>query len=50
MKKDGTFDKRFKGSKLKNVFLYIVVIIGLFIFLATKSEGSTIILSANILL
>ena len=50
MKKGGGFDNRYKGGKLKNVFLFIVVIIGLFIYLATESEGSAIILSANILL
>ena len=50
MKKDGTFDNRHKGGKLKNVILVIVVLIAAVYFMATESEGSAIILSANILL
>ena len=50
MKKDGTFDNRHKGGKLKNVILVIVVLItAVFFSFFSESEGSAI-LSANILL
>ena len=50
MKKDGTFDNRHKGGKLKNaIYVIVLLIVGLY-FMATESEGSAIILSANILL
>ena len=50
MKKGGGFDNRYKGGKLKNAIYVIVVLIAALYFMATESEGSAIILSANILL
>ena len=50
MKKGGGFDNRYKGGKLKNAIYVIVLIIVCIYFMATESEGSAIILSANILL
>ena len=47
MKKGGGFDNRYKGGKLKNA---IYICHYLFIYFAFESEGSAIILSANILL
>ena len=50
MKKGGGFDNRYKGGKLKNaIYVIVLLIVGLY-FMATESEGSAIILSANILL